>query len=108
MLEDRQLVMYFLTFWVSDQELDFLQGMNQRHPVYAPFTTPVYSNAAYEILGYVVESVTGQPYEAAVQNLIFDPLGLDHSSVLTPRNASVGVIPVGESGWEFDHGGDAA
>lgn len=88
--------------------LDFLQGLNQRHPVYAPFTTPVYSNAAIQILGYVLENVTGYPYGVAVQKTIFDPLGLRHSSVSKPPDASVGVIPVGESDWDFDLGGGSA
>lgn len=82
--------------------------MNQRHPIYAPFTTPAYSNAAFEILGYVVENVTAHPYQVVVQKTIFDPLGLRHSSVSTPRNASVGVIPIGESDWDFDLGGGSA
>lgn len=88
--------------------LEFLQGLNQRHPVYAPFTTPVYSNAAFEILGYVLETVTAQPYEVTLQKTIFDPLGLPHSSVSKPRDASIGVIPVGESDWDFDLGGGSA
>lgn len=79
--------------------------MNQRHPVYAPFTTPSYSNAAFEILGYVVENVTGHPYEVVIQKAIFEPLGLYHSSVSKPRDDSVGVIPIGESGWDFNLGG---
>lgn len=88
--------------------LVFLQGLNRRHPIYAPFTTPVYSNAAFQLLGYVLENVTGLPYEVVVQKTIFDPLGLRHSSVLKPRNASVGVIPIGETDWDLDLGDGSA
>ncbi len=35
-----------------------------------------YSNMGYTILGQVIEAVTGQPYEAAVKELVVDPLGL--------------------------------
>jgi CubicO group peptidase (beta-lactamase class C family) len=87
---------------------DFLQGMNKRHPVYAPFTTPAYSNVAFEVLGYVLENATNQSYETVVQNTIFKPLGLSHSSVSKPQHASVGVIPVGNSDWDFDLGGESA
>lgn len=83
---------------------DFLRGLSQRNPVYAPFTTPVYSNAAFELLGYVLENVTALPYEVALQKLIFDPLGLHQSSVSKPRNASLGVIPIGENDWDLDLG----
>jgi D-alanyl-D-alanine carboxypeptidase len=36
-----------------------------------------YSNGNYCALGVLVEFVTGQPLDTAIQQLIFDPLGLD-------------------------------
>lgn len=101
-------ISYFSAIRVTDRIADFLQGLNKRHPVYAPFTTPVYSNAAFEILGYVLEKVTSQPYETVVQNTIFKPLGLSRSTVSKPRNTSQGVVPVGKSDWDFDLGGGSA
>jgi CubicO group peptidase (beta-lactamase class C family) len=38
-----------------------------------------YNNAVVVIAGYLIETLTGQSYEAAVHSLVLDPLGLDHS-----------------------------
>jgi CubicO group peptidase (beta-lactamase class C family) len=38
-----------------------------------------YNNAAVVLAAYLIETVTGRPYEGAVQDLVLDPLGLDHS-----------------------------
>ncbi|WP_431919328.1 serine hydrolase domain-containing protein [Nonomuraea jabiensis] len=38
-----------------------------------------YNNAALSLAGRVVEKVTGTTYEAAVKNLVLEPLGLAHS-----------------------------
>lgn len=38
-----------------------------------------YNNAALSLAGRVVEKVTGTTYEQAIRDLIFTPLGLDHS-----------------------------
>jgi CubicO group peptidase (beta-lactamase class C family) len=38
-----------------------------------------YSNAGYDILGYVIEKVSGQSYAAFLQQSIFTPLGMKNS-----------------------------
>ena len=38
-----------------------------------------YSNAGYDILGYVIEKVSSQSYEAFLQQSIFTPLGMKNS-----------------------------
>ncbi|MGV8908054.1 MAG: serine hydrolase domain-containing protein [Propionicimonas sp.] len=43
-------------------------------------TTFVYSNANYDLLGAIVERVTGQTFAAALKDLVLSPLGLDHTS----------------------------
>ena len=55
----------------------------------------MYSNAGFTILGYVVEKLAGQSYEAAVDRSILRPLGLTHSSVPKPSNDTQGIIPMG-------------
>ena len=40
-----------------------------------------YSNANYEILGRVIEVVSGQEYQAYVASNILEPVGMDHSFV---------------------------
>ncbi|MFC7392121.1 serine hydrolase domain-containing protein [Scopulibacillus cellulosilyticus] len=43
----------------------------------------IYSNINYNILGLIIEKVTGKKYEEVMQRAIFDPLGLKHASVRT-------------------------
>ena len=41
-----------------------------------------YSNPNFEILGLVVQTVAGEPYDAYVERHIYQPLGMAHSHVL--------------------------
>lgn len=41
--------------------------------------TVSYNNASLSLAGRVIEKVTGKGFEAAVKELLFEPLGLDHS-----------------------------
>ena len=38
-----------------------------------------YNNAAFSLVGRVIEAVTSRPYETAVRELVLDPLGLAHT-----------------------------
>ena len=38
-----------------------------------------YNNAAFSVAGRVIEVVTGKTYEAALKELVLDPIGLKHS-----------------------------
>jgi len=44
-----------------------------------PGTRVSYSQAGYNLLGRIIEQVTGQTFEQAVASLVFEPLGLSHS-----------------------------
>jgi CubicO group peptidase (beta-lactamase class C family) len=46
---------------------------------FSPGTSWNYSNSGYSLLGYIIEAVTKKPYEQAVRNYIFTPLGMKHS-----------------------------
>jgi CubicO group peptidase (beta-lactamase class C family) len=66
-----------------------------------PGTRPSYSQIGYDLLGRLIEQVTGQTFEQAVTSLVFEPLGLSHSffardDIMTRRFA-VGHNP-GEDG----------
>ena len=58
-----------------------------------------YSQAGYNLLGRIIEKVTGQTFDQAVASLVFEPLGLSHSffardDIMTRRFA------VGHNGGE--------
>ncbi|HWY21449.1 MAG TPA: serine hydrolase domain-containing protein [Candidatus Acidoferrum sp.] len=50
--------------------------------LFAPGTGTQYSDAGYFILGMIIESVSGQSYRDFLQQRIFGPLGMQHTSVL--------------------------
>lgn len=39
-----------------------------------------YSNSGYIVLGAIIEKVTNESFPVALQRLLFDPIGLDHTS----------------------------
>jgi CubicO group peptidase (beta-lactamase class C family) len=60
--------------------------------IYEPGTTPAYSNYATALAGYVVERVSGTPFEAYVENHIFQPLGMAHSTFRQPLPADLAPL----------------
>jgi len=53
--------------------------MAEMELVALPGTRPSYSQAGYDLLGRLIENVTGQTFEQAVNSLVLEPLGLSHS-----------------------------
>jgi CubicO group peptidase (beta-lactamase class C family) len=52
--------------------------------VYDPGTTPAYSNYATSLAGYIVQRVSGQPFDDYIERNIFAPLGMARSSFRQP------------------------
>ncbi|UNU41338.1 class A beta-lactamase-related serine hydrolase [Sphingopyxis sp. YF1] len=48
--------------------------------IYAPGTTPAYSNYGTALAGYIVERVSGLPFDDYVEQRIFAPAGMTHST----------------------------
>ncbi len=56
-------------------------GVAQQTPAYAPETRWEYSNVNYQVLGRVIEVVSGQDYEAYLEANVLQPIGMVHSFV---------------------------
>jgi CubicO group peptidase (beta-lactamase class C family) len=52
--------------------------------VYPPGTTPAYSNYATTMAGYIVQRVSGQPFDDYIEEHILKPLGMTHSTFRQP------------------------
>ncbi|HEX9207249.1 MAG TPA: serine hydrolase domain-containing protein [Steroidobacteraceae bacterium] len=52
--------------------------------IYAPGTTPAYSNYACSLAGYIVQRVSGMPFNDYVTKHIFAPLGMDSTTFQQP------------------------
>lgn len=73
---------------------EFFTDYPTQHPVFASFQTPVYSNAAFQILGYALENITGQTVEAFFEEHLVEGLDLGSTSYTVPAAYnSTGVIP---------------
>lgn len=57
----------------------------QREANFAPGRRMVYNNGGYHLLSLVIERVAGRPFEQALQDLVFQPLGL-YDTVAVPSD----------------------
>ncbi len=67
--------------------------------IFAPGTTPAYSNYATMLAGYVVEHVSGQPFNDYIHQNIFKPLGMTHSTFAQPLPTE--LAPLMSNGYEL-------
>ncbi|GAM38701.1 hypothetical protein TCE0_033r09643 [Talaromyces pinophilus] len=70
----------------------FFDGITQAHPMAPTSFTPIYSNAAIQILSYALEAITNKTYNALLEEYLFEPLGLNDSYYDVPAD-NVGIIP---------------
>ncbi|AXC13245.1 Beta-lactamase [Acidisarcina polymorpha] len=71
---------------------DFLI-QNEPARLYAPGTIPAYSNYGVGLAGYIVQRISGEPFEEYVQDHIFIPLGMIHSTFYQPAPKSLAALP---------------
>lgn len=74
------------------------EHLNNMKLVNAPGTTFLYSNANYNILGEIVQAVSGQSYKEYINNNIFVPLEMKHSYV-SKEEASKDGLAAGYRQW---------
>lgn len=72
--------------------------------VFSPGTIPAYSNYGASLAGYIVERVSGQPFNDYINEHIFKPLGMTHSTFAQPLPAT--LSPLMSNGYKS--GSDAA
>ena len=52
--------------------------------IFPPGTIPAYSNYATTVAAYIVQRVSGQPFEDYVEQHIFQPLNMTHATFRQP------------------------
>lgn len=94
---------------VYERFLELFAGFPARSPTFAPFVTPAYANPAFRLLGYVLENLTGIPYNEYVVENIMQPLNLSSTDLTANKPAeSLGALVTGDTWWETDLGDDIA
>lgn len=69
-----------------------IRAFLQEAPVEAAFSTPIYSNGAYQILTYALEAITNRTMSDMITDDVFCHLGMEDSSYALKANSS-GIIP---------------
>lgn len=67
--------------------------------IYPPGTTPAYSNYATALAGYIVERVSGRPFNEYIAENIFQPLGMTRSTFVQPLPAE--LVPGMSNGYRL-------
>jgi CubicO group peptidase (beta-lactamase class C family) len=62
---------------------------HQRPVMYPPGQVPAYSNYGAALAGYIVQRVSGEPFESYVERHIFAPLGMTRSTFRQPLPAQL-------------------
>ncbi len=65
-----------------------------------PGTSFHYSNVGYELLGFIIEKVTGKSYGSLLQEHIFKPLDMNTAQVINDRD----IIDNRAAGYDLVHG----
>lgn len=74
-------------FVAKASDLRPLQDYVTRHPpaeIFPPGSTPAYSNYGATLAGYIVQRVSGMPFDDYVEKNILQPLGMTHSTFRQP------------------------
>ena len=69
--------------------------------LFEPGERMIYNNTAYFILGLIIEKVSGQEYEAYLDEVFFKPLGMTHTSYCSVED----VVPGKVYGYDFTEDG---
>jgi CubicO group peptidase (beta-lactamase class C family) len=79
------------------EPLGLYLGSHVPRRIFPPGLIPAYSNYGAALAGYIVERVSGQPFNQYVDEQIFKPLGMAHSSFAQPLPDS--LKPLMSSGY---------
>lgn len=71
--------------------------------IFAPGTTGAYSNYGAGLAGYIVQRVSGQPFDEYIEQHVFQPLGMTHASFRQPLPAN--LAPLMSQGFLAASGG---
>jgi len=71
------------TTWSHEE---FITAIKEWPPDFQPGEKWSYSNSGYIILGYIIEQVSGQPYETFLRQSIFNPLNMESTGYLEYAN----------------------
>lgn len=60
--------------------------------IFPPGTTPAYSNYGAALAGYIVQRVSGTPFNDYIEKNIFQPLGMNHTTFRQPLPSDLALL----------------
>nr|POE75554.1 beta-lactamase-like protein [Quercus suber] len=91
--------------WQPCSRKQMLDYLKRKKPLFAPNQKSSYSNIAFELLGLVIENVTGLNFTDYMQQEIFDTIGMNASTLRAPESDDHAVLPaIGFNFWDVDMG----
>jgi CubicO group peptidase (beta-lactamase class C family) len=66
--------------------------------IFPPGVTPAYSNYATALTGYIVQRISGKPFDQYVADNIYTPLAMQHSTFAQPLPAN--LLPLMSNGYQ--------
>jgi len=80
-----------LTYGKAPPPLDVVLKRYVPPRIFAPDGGPGYSNYGASVAGYIVQRVSGEPFETYVAQHIFTPLGMNNSTFVQPLPAAMAL-----------------
>ena len=71
--------------------------------IFPPGTTPAYSNYGAALAGYIVQRISGMPFDDYIEKNILQPLGMAHTTFRQPLPAN--LAPMMSRGYDRASGG---
>jgi len=65
---------------------------DKKAPVTSPWRNAIYSDGGFAILGQVLVRLSGKSYTEAIQEILFEPLGMDSTSTKKPTGSDLNVV----------------
>jgi CubicO group peptidase (beta-lactamase class C family) len=87
--------------WRRLTQAQFIQLLGAQPLVFQPGEKWAYCNSGFNLLGYVIENVSGANYWQFMQDRVFAPLGMTSTTNRDPA----GIIPFRASGYETNRSG---
>ncbi|KAK4182841.1 beta-lactamase/transpeptidase-like protein [Podospora australis] len=106
-LNDSQIVRCGSSPWPACTREESFHYMLQPYPLTMPFRTPNYNNAAFQLLGYAVENITGMPFPDIVTETLVTPLNLSRTFLTKPPASESTNAVILEPLWSLDMGDEA-
>jgi len=77
--------------WSEDETIEFAR--DKLEPNFPPGTDASYSDTNFDLLGKIIEAVTGQPLHTVYEDFIYRPLGLTHTWLIERSAPQIPIPP---------------